>query len=118
MSTKIGPNNINKGDIKTIMHNFVDIRNLARVNHLPISGNDLIVGVLYGTHADLNNHFIKIFQHYPIYTGADFWHHLTGQPDFYLELIGAIGEVALEVDGRDRMEAAISLLAADIAANL
>jgi hypothetical protein len=95
---KSGPNNINKGDVKTIIDGFQGIRNLARVNQLPLQFDDLIVGVLYGTDKDLSNHFKKIGEHYPVFVGADFWHHLTGQADFYNQLIDAIGEVALEVE--------------------
>lgn len=111
---KSGPNNINKGDITTIKDGFKGIRNLARTNGLALQFDDLIVGVLYGTPDDLSNHFVKISQHYPVFVGADFWHHLTGEADFYNQLISAIGEVALEVDGRERLEAAITALALEV----
>jgi hypothetical protein len=111
---KSGPNNINKGDIKTIIDGFQGIRNLAKTNNLPLQVDDLVVGVLYGTPEDLSNHFVKVSEYYPVYVGSDFWYHLTGEKDFYIKLIGAIGEVALEVDGRERLEAAITALARDV----
>ena len=113
---KSGPNNINAGDVATITGGFQGIRNLARVNRLPIQIDDLIVGVLYGTPEELSGHFVRIREDYPVFIGADFWHHLTEQEDFYLQLIEAIGEVALEVDGRERLEAAITALARDVEA--
>lgn len=114
---KSGPNTINKDDIKTVVDHFSAVRNLARVNNLTIGLNDLIVGIVYGEEDNLNNHYRKIAESYPVYVGQTFWYHLTGQENFYLELINAIGEVALEVDGRERLEQAITRLAADIEEN-
>lgn len=114
---KSGPNTINKDDIQTIIGHFKDIKNLGRTNNLNIGLNDLIVGVLYGDETGLSNHYKKIASHHPVYVGADFWHRLTGQPNFYAQLIEAIGEVAIEVDGREKLEVAISALAQEIKAN-
>jgi len=113
---KSGPNNINKGDVKTILDHFRDARNLARTNNVGLGANDLVLGVIYGEHIELSGHYLVVEKDYPVFTGKEFWHRLTGQPDFYFKLIEAIGEVVLEVDGRERLEAAITALAAEISA--
>lgn len=117
---KSGPNTINKDDVQTIHGHFNSVRNIARVNHLDIALNDLIIGVIYGKPENLSNHYKKLNENYnyPLYIGQDFWHRLTGDEDFYQHLIAAIGEVVLEVDGRKRLEATIATLAADIEENI
>lgn len=111
---KSGPNTINKDDVTTIIDGFKGVRNLARVNNLEIALNDLIVGVLYGTPEELSNHYKKINQLYPVLVGSAFWYHLTGQDDFYIQLINCIGETAKEVDGRKILNEAITKLAGEI----
>ena len=111
---KAGPNTINKDDVVTIVNHFNGVRNLARTNNLNIGINDMIVGVIYGDHNDLSSHYKKIEQNYPVIVGQDFWHRLTGQENFYFELIDAIGEVALEVDATKVVSETISKLAKEI----
>jgi hypothetical protein len=111
---KAGPNTINKDDITTIVNHFKGIKNLSRTNSLHIGLDDLVVGVLYGSESELSSHYKKIAESHPIYIGQDFWHRLTGDKRFYFHLIAAIGEVAFDVDGRDRLEDAINTLAAEI----
>lgn len=111
---KAGPNTINKDDVVTIVNHFNGVRNLARTNNLNIGINDMIVGVIYGDHTDLSSHYKKIEQNYPVIVGKDFWHRLTGQENFYFELIDAIGEVALEVDATKVVSETISKLAKEI----
>lgn len=36
---------------------------------------------------------------HPLYIGQDFWYRMTGDADFYQELINAIAEVATEAKG-------------------
>lgn len=114
---KSGPNTINKDDIVTVINHFSSIRHLARTNNLSVGIDDLIVGVLYGSEKNLSNHYKKISKTHPVFVGANFWHRLTGQPDFYEHLISAIGEVAIEVDGREKLESAIIKLAHDLEEN-
>ena len=42
-----------------------------------------------------------IASHYPVYCGAEFWKHLTGDDHFYYRLAKAFGEVVEEdnIDG-------------------
>ncbi len=115
---KSGPNTINYDDVETINGHFNDIKNLARTNNLDVRFNDLIVGVLYGEEEDLSSHYQRISEKYPVFVGQELWHRVTGNEDFYLELIDAIGEVALEVDATDKLNDAIKSLAEEIKTEL
>lgn len=111
---KAGPNTINHDDVTTVINHFKGIRNLARTNNLKIGIDDMIVGVVYGENIELSFHYKKISDTYPVVIGKDFWHRLTGKEDFYLELIDAIGDVALEIDGSHLVEQTIATLAKEI----
>jgi len=111
---KSGPNTINKDDVITIKNHFQGIKNLARTNNMDVRTTDMIVGVLYGTSNELSGHYKKINKDFPVFVGKEFWHRLTGHENFYLELSNAIGEVALEVDGRKHLQDAIDSLALEI----
>jgi hypothetical protein len=111
---KAGPNNINKDDVKTILGHFTEFRNRARKNHIQnLQFDDLIVGVLYGEPTKLSSHFKKVQLTHPVYVGKEFWYRLTGQEDFYEQLIDAIASVSL-VDGRKLLEDAIDSLALEL----
>jgi len=111
---KAGPNTINHHDVETVFGHFQSTINIARQNRLQIGVNDLIVGVVYGEPDELSSHYLRINTRYPVYVGQDFWNRLTGKETFYLDLINAFGEVALEVDGTRQLEATIAALAVDI----
>ncbi|MDD2498127.1 MAG: PmeII family type II restriction endonuclease [Desulfitobacteriaceae bacterium] len=112
--TKAGPNTINKDDVETIVGHFNSLRNIARVNHLKIGINDLIIGVLYGTPQELSNHYQRLNHQYPVIVGRDFWHRLTGSNSFYFDLISSIVETVNEVDGSELLEDIIKSLAKEI----
>lgn len=111
---KLGPNTINADDVITIHHHFDAVRNLAKTNHVPINLTDLVVGVLYGKEAQVSGHYKALRDdfHYPLYVGQEFWKHLTGDEDFYHDLIQVIGSVAVEVNGKQLLENTINALAA------
>ncbi|CAL2107053.1 Type II restriction endonuclease EcoO109I-like protein [Tenacibaculum sp. 190524A02b] len=111
---KAGPNTINKDDVITIINHFKGVRNLARTNNLNIGIDDMIVGVVYGENSEISSHYRRIEESFPVIVGKDFWHRLTGQEDFYFELIDAIGEVALEVDASNVVKETIDKLAKEI----
>lgn len=111
---KAGPNTINHDDVTTIFNHFDGVRSLARTNNLNVGINDMIVGVIYGEEGELSSHYRRISKKYPVYVGKDFWHRLTGKEDFYLELIDAFGDVALEVDGRGVLDETIAALTKEI----
>ncbi|NDW19824.1 restriction endonuclease [Dysgonomonas sp. 216] len=111
---KSGPNTINRDDVTTIKNHFRGVRNLARTNHLNINIDDMIVGVLYGDDDSLSGHYKDISKEYPVYVGQDFWTRLTGDEDFYNELIDVFAEAAEEIDSREALENAINNLASEI----
>ena len=61
----------------------------------------MIVGVLYGEPGTLSANYKNIDKTYPVYCGAEFWEHLTGDRNFYHRLAKAFGEVVEEdnIDG-------------------
>lgn len=109
---KAGPNTINKDDVETIAQHFKSVLNLAKTNHLRISFDDLIVGIMYGTEDELNGHYKRITSeyHYPVIIGNSFWLHLTGDDHFYYDLIKSISEVAIETDYSSQLEEIIDKL--------
>jgi len=112
---KSGPNTINHDDVDTVLRHFRSTINLARTNNLTIGINDMIVGVIYGEPSDLSGHYVSINETHPVIIGQEFWHRLTGNPNFYFDLIEAFGEVALDVDGSAMIEEAVQNLSLEIA---
>ena len=111
---KAGPKTINKDDVDTILGHFKKLIGKARLDRLPIQMDDMIVGILYG---DKMNQFYKtINTTYPVYCGAEFWEHLTGDRDFYARLSKAFGEVVEEegIDGSELIRQKVNELAAEI----
>ena len=113
---KAGPNTINNDDITTIKNHFESIRRIARTNGLREFNADIdcIVGVFYGKSDDLSQMYRTIDRSHPVYVGKDFWHHLTGDPSFYDELINEIASIATEVDGTELLNNVIRRLSTEI----
>lgn len=111
---KAGPTTINHDDVKTIKDHFKAIRNLARTNHLDLNVSDCIVGVFYGTEGALCQSYKKINEDYPVYVGEEFWHRLTGDSDFYYDLIDAFAEVADDMDSTALIQDIIQRLAREL----
>ena len=113
---KAGPQTINKDDIATILGHFKHLHNKARLDRMNVQIDDMIVGVLYGTKEELSAHYKIIDSHYPVYCGADFWEHLTGDADFYHRLAKAFGEVVEEdnIDGSQLIQLKIDDIAREI----
>lgn len=111
---KAGPNTINKDDVETIAGHFRGVINLARTNGLRVVLDDLVVGLIYGEADQLSSHYKRITSQYsyPVFAASDFWLRLTGDQDFYGELIAAIGEVAIEADYSKELDEIIEQLAA------
>lgn len=112
---KAGPNTINKDDVETIDRHFTAVRNLARTNHLDVQLDDLVIGVLYGTTEELSANYKKLKNKYPVYSGKEFWYRLTGDEDFYSELIDAFGVVAKESAASKELNEVIRDLAKEVA---
>ena len=113
---KAGPNTINKDDITTILNHFKAIRTLARVNGLQGFNPDIdcIVGVFYGNKEDLSTMYKTINKEHPVYAGREFWHRLTGDADFYYNLIDEISQAANDINGKAFLDGIIADLAAEI----
>ena len=111
---KAGPNTINKDDVKTIEDHFKGVKSLARTNGMRISTDDCVVGVLYGERKKLSVHYKKIDEDYRVLVGQEFWEHLTGDKDFYYELIDAFASVADKINSSYAMQQTIRALAYDI----
>jgi hypothetical protein len=113
---KAGPKTINRDDIDTILGHFKEFKGVARQNRLRIADDDLVVGVLYGESNKLSANYKTICTTYPVYCGAEFWEHLTGDKHFYNRLTKAFGEVVEEenIDGSQLIESKIIDIAKEI----
>lgn len=112
---KSGPNTINKSDIKTIEDHFKKATGVATQNHRTVGSTDFVVGVFYGTEDELSSHYKKIKEdNYPVYVGKDFWHRLTGDENFYDDLIKAFSTAAAEINSADLFQDSIQQLATEI----
>ncbi|OFI07098.1 hypothetical protein CLOACE_05030 [Clostridium acetireducens DSM 10703] len=111
---KAGPNTINKDDVETIKNHFTSVRKLARTNGLSIQFDDLVLGVMYGTEKELSANYKRVNEEYPVIVGQDFWYRITGDEDFYSDLIKAFGEVAIEADSTKLLNHTIDSLANEI----
>ena len=110
---KLGPNTINKDDVKSIDGHFRSIKNRAKTNRVAIS--DLVIGVMYGTEDMLSGHYKKLRDEhsYSIFVGKDFWSRLTGDGDFFEALISGLSEVLTEVNSSGLLEETILKLSKD-----
>jgi len=95
---KSGPNTINSEDVNPLLKKFTTVTNLARTNAMNLNNSDLILGVLYGDQSQLSQHYKKIDQQFPVIIGKEFWHRITGFPNFYDKLVLNLDEMILELD--------------------
>ncbi|MEI7410721.1 PmeII family type II restriction endonuclease [Pectobacterium aroidearum] len=110
---KAGPNTINKDDVETIAGHFKGIINLGRTNNLKLGFENMIVGVIYGEQSDLSGHYKRITKqyHFPVITGKDFWHRLTGDENFYQDLAKAIDSAVKGSGYSQELERVVTALA-------
>lgn len=95
---KSGPNTINSEDVNPLLKKFSTVSNLARTNQINLNNSDLILGVLYGSKNQLSQHYKKIDEKHPVIVGVDFWHRITGFPDFYNKLVVNLDKMILSLD--------------------
>lgn len=107
---KAGPQTINHDDVTTITNHFKSAINLGRTNGIPIANMDCVVGVFYGEEVELSQFYKTLSADYTVLVGKEFWHHLTGDKDFYAKITDAIGEIAIEFDGTDLLNNTINKL--------
>lgn len=111
---KSGPNTINSEDVSPLLKKFSTVANLAKTNGISLNNTDLIVGVLYGEEDQLSQHYKKIDQTHPVIIGKDFWHRVTGFPNFYNKLVKELDALILEIDNEDFFEKGYMALAEEI----
>ncbi len=113
---KAGPQTINKDDVDTIRGHFAGLKNLARTNHFadfnPMT--DCCVGILYGDHSQISANYKRIEQDYPVLSGKEFWYHLTGDENFYEDLINVFSDCAKDYTNTNLLDETIECLAEDI----
>lgn len=111
---KLGPNTLNKDDVITIHNHFKAARNLGRTNNVGVEQRDMVVAIVYGELGQESSHYKQLRDEYdhPLFIGQEFWQRLTGDENFYTELLQAISEVAIEARGADLLKETIQKLAA------
>lgn len=113
---KSGPNTINSEDVNPLLKKFTDNIKLARTNFLSngTNNNDFIVGVLYGDNKELSMHYKKIDEIHPVIIGKDFWHRITGFPNFYDGLVDSLQTLINNIDTQDLINKGVEELAKEI----
>lgn len=113
---KAGPQTINKDDVTTILGHFKTLLGKARLDKMNLQIDDLIVGILYGEKGEISANYKMINAMYPVFCGAEFWEHLTGDRLFYYRLSKGFGEVVEEenIDGSSLIISKIEDIAAEI----
>lgn len=117
---KSGPNTINSEDVNPLIAKFTNTIRLARTNDALLGSinNDFIVGVLYGEQLQLSMHYKKIDEIYPVIIGREFWHRITGFPNFYDGLVVALHEIINHLDTKDFITKGCEELANDISKSI
>lgn len=109
---KAGPNTINKDGSRKIVAAFQEAQRTAKQNFNRIPIDDFVVGVCYGTPAELSNHYQWIEnQGYSVIVGQEFWERLTGDKNFYDDFIEVVQKASLKVDVRKVLESTSKELA-------
>jgi hypothetical protein len=113
---KAGPNTINSEDVRPLIKKFTTTINLARTNKAlkGIRNTDFIVGVLYGQDSELSMHYKAIDKTHPVIIGSDFWHRITGFPNFYDGLVASLKEIINNLDTQDFINKGCNTLAEEI----
>lgn len=111
---KAGPSVVNVDDVDTVKGHFRDAKARARTNNLDVQVGDYMFCLLYGEKWEWNAPIKAIDKEYIVLSGKDFWHHFTGDLEFYNDLINAIGEVAKEYNMQQTIEEVVDKLADEI----
>jgi hypothetical protein len=104
LQLKAGPNTINSGDVAPMVKEMNDAYRILRQNrsnNIPI----FAVGIYYGVHDDISANYKRIENSsvggqlsIPVLVGKDFWHCLTGEENFYSDLIEIFVELFEQED--------------------
>jgi hypothetical protein len=109
---KLGPNTINKDDVLTIHQHFDAAKKIATQNRLGVALKDFVVGIGYGTLPEVSSFYKRLRDehHYTLYVGQEFWQRLTGDSDFYADLIKAMTMAANNAASQEIIEDTIQQL--------
>ena len=111
---KSGPQALNKDDVPTVTNAFRKAQGIASQNRLPVRPNDFVLCLLYSEKNDWDANVKSVEKEYPVYSGNEFWHRLTGDGKFMDKLIVGIEEVVDELDATNVIEETINKLAKTI----
>ncbi len=111
---KSGPNTINSEDVNPLLKKFSTVTNLARTNSINLNNSDLILGVLYGEESQLSQHYRKIDEQFPVIIGKEFWHRITGYPNFYSKLVSNLDEMIFSLDTEEFFKKSYMALSKEI----
>ena len=117
---KAGPNTINSGDVSPIVEDMKAASRLLRQNRtqvMPI----FAVCISYGEITQISSHYKNISKeevgsqtNIPVYIGKDFWFRLTGNENFYSELLTLFIEAFEEEDCSGLFQTNLESLAREI----
>lgn len=79
-----------------------------------LNNSDLILGVLYGEENQLSQHYQKINKQFPVIIGKEFWHRITGFPNFYDKLVSNLDLMTLNLETEDFFKKGYIALAKEI----
>ena len=111
---KSGPNTINSEDVNPLLKKFSTVANLARTNSINLNNSDLVLGVLYGEESQLSQHYKRIDEKHPVIIGTEFWHRLTGYPNFYKKLVNQLDDLIINIDTEDFFKQGYIALAKEV----
>lgn len=111
---KAGPQAINKDDIETISNHFQKVKNLSRTNNFSLDISDMVLCLVYGEPNEKSSIIKVLEKDHTVYIGKEFWHHLTGDENFYAALVKAIGEVAVDINMKSKIDKVVKELAQSI----
>lgn len=117
---KAGPNTINSGDVNPIVSEMNAAYRLLLRNHVATMPT-FALGIVYGTIEEVSGHYKKIAtssvggqMKIPILIGKDFWWRLTGEENFYDQMVAIFIELFKKKDFSKLLEDDIIALAKQI----
>ncbi|MDO8638564.1 MAG: PmeII family type II restriction endonuclease [Candidatus Daviesbacteria bacterium] len=111
---KLGMSTINSKDVAPMIEEFRKAKRLAMQNNRKVLDEDFMVGVLFGSYEGISQNYKNIEKQFPVYVGKDFWLRLTGDENFYNDLINELGKLAKQARAKKKLEEAVNTLADEI----
>jgi hypothetical protein len=113
---KLGPNTINKDDVKTINDKFKGVQNLLKANGQSLSKSHFAIGIMFGEESEVNSWYRELRDEHgwELYVGKDFWWRLTGDEDFLDRLVDVIQNSTEISAASTALESTIEKLSEDL----